>query len=84
MEIVKLQIPLEFIQARTCLTWREVLFGVANELFSSEAAAELAGQQLGKEADPNSALVDLVILDENESRLPLIQRLAGNCSAARV
>lgn len=77
MEIVKLQIPLGFIQARTCLTWHEVLFGVANELFSPEAAAELAAQQLGKEADTSSALVDLVILDENESRVPLIQRLAA-------
>jgi len=77
MEIVKFQIPLEFIQARTYLTWRDVLFGVANELFSPEAAAELAAQQLRKEADTNSALVALVILDEHESRVPLIQRLAA-------
>lgn len=77
MEFVKLQIPAEFIQDRTHLTWRQVLFGLENELISPEVAVDLAIQQLGNESDSSPALVELAILSEGEPGLHLVQRLAG-------
>jgi hypothetical protein len=77
MEFIKLQISPEFIQNRTHLTWRQFLFGMENDLISPEAAAEFAVQQLGKESDSSSTLVELAILSEGESSSHLVQRLAA-------
>lgn len=77
MEFVKLQILLDFIQSRTHTSWRDVLFGMNNELFSSKEATELAAQQLGERSAPDPALVALAILGDDESGLQYVQQLAA-------
>ena len=77
MEFVKLQISLDFIQSRTHMSWRDVLFGMNNELFSPKEATQLAAQQLGERSAPDPALVDLAILSDDESGLQYVQQLAA-------
>jgi hypothetical protein len=77
MELVKLHISPEFIQARTYLTWRQVLFGMENELISSGAATEFAAQQLAEQQCPSPALLELASLSEGESTLHFVRRLAA-------
>ncbi|ABF86998.1 conserved hypothetical protein [Myxococcus xanthus DK 1622] len=62
---------------RTRLTWREVLFGVDNELLSSEVPVEMAVEQLGIEDWPVRALAELADLEPWKSPRSCVEALAG-------
>ncbi|WP_240358773.1 DUF2247 family protein [Myxococcus vastator] len=76
MDLVKLGIPYGFLRERTRLTWREVLFGMDNELLSSEVPVEKAVEQLGIEDGPARALVDLAGLEPWRSPRDYVGALA--------
>src|SRR5438270_37199 len=76
MELLSLAIPYDFIAARTALTWREVRFGIENELLSLDAPAELAGILLATEAAADPLVLELACLDRGESVRPCVDKLA--------
>jgi hypothetical protein len=61
VDVVRLRIPYQFIRARTGLSWREVRFGLTNELLDPAAAVELALEQIAEPVDP--LLVELATGD---------------------
>lgn len=77
MDLVKLRIPYGFIRERAGLTWREVLFGMDNELLSFDAAVEMAVEKLGIEEAPAPALVDLAGLEKWESPRGYVEALTS-------
>ena len=77
MDRVKLSISRAFIRERTRLTWREVLFGIENELLASGAAVELAGDDLGARDNPPEVLLELAGLGKGEPTRGLVEQLAN-------
>ncbi|MFP2958389.1 DUF2247 family protein [Myxococcus sp. 1LA] len=78
MDLVKLSIPYGFIRERTRLGWREVLFGMDNELVSSEVPVEMAVEQLGIEEGPARALVALGGMEKWDSPRAYVESLADS------
>ncbi|MBU8900116.1 DUF2247 family protein [Corallococcus sp. M34] len=81
MDLVKLNISYGFIRERTRLTWREVLFGMDNELIAFELPVDMAVEQLGSEENPARALVDLAGLEKRESPCCHVEALANGESS---
>ena len=81
MELVKLHITAEFVRDRTALTWREVLFGIDNELLSPEAAVDLAAGQVATLEAPAPALLELAGLSPGEPTRHLVESLAAAADA---
>ena len=76
MDLLKLEIPLSFIEAQLGeATWRDIQFGLEQDLVSPEAARDLALKQL-EHADPSPALLDLATSDGSAVILPLVHQLA--------
>lgn len=76
MDLIKLSIPAPFIEERVRLTWREVLFGIDNELIAPEAAVHFADDRIANQ-DPSMALLELSGLQKGESTRTLVDRLAN-------
>jgi hypothetical protein len=76
MDVIKLSIPATFITDRAGLTWREVLFGVDNELVSPETAIDLAIHAL-ENGTELPAVIELASLSKTESTRPLVEQLAN-------
>lgn len=77
MNLVSLAIPGEFIAPKARLTWREVRFGIVEELLSLDAPSEIAAELLATEADPAPAVVELACLERGESVRPALDKLAN-------
>lgn len=77
MELIKLSIPAGFISSKTRLTWREVFFGIENELLASGAAVDFAAEELARQNSASATLVELASLAAGESTRELVQQLAG-------
>lgn len=77
MDIVRLQIPCRFIRDRVRLSWREVRFGLVNELLDPEAPVELAIDQVADLADPPAAVLELAGAGKSEPTLVLVEQLAA-------
>jgi hypothetical protein len=77
MDLIKLSISPAFIRKRARLTWREVLFGIENELLASGAAVEVAGHELGAHDNPPEVLVQLASLGKGEPTRGLVEQLAN-------
>ena len=75
MDIVKLSVPASFIHARTRLTWRDVLYGIDNELLAAGAAVEFARE--AKWDDRTPALEELAALGKGEPTRDLVEKLAN-------
>ncbi len=77
MDLVKLEVTAAFISARTTLTWREVLFGLENELLAPRAVVEVAVDRLAAEPAPLPALVELAGRGAWEWSRDLVEQLAA-------
>ena len=76
MRQLKLKIPADFIIARASLSWREVRFGIENELLDPRAPIELAVVQVSSMGEAPTILLDLVGSAAGESIKELLDRLA--------
>lgn len=76
MEQLRLALPLEFLRARVALTWRDVRFGLDNELLDPQAAQGLAMAELGAFDAPAAALSDLAAAQRDEPTRRLVDALA--------
>ncbi len=76
MDIVRLRLPYRFIRDRLRLTWREVHYGLVNELLDPEAAVAFAIEQVGELEAPPSALLSLAEQCKGEPVLELVEQLA--------
>lgn len=76
MELIKLKIPSSFVTDRTCLSWRDVCFGLENELLDPQAAIDLAAARLAAFEYPLSILIDLASADRNEPTRAIVEQLA--------
>ncbi len=77
MDVVRLGIPYQFACERTRLTWRDVRFGLVNELLDPQAPVELAVAQVGERAEPSAALLELAGAGKNEPTFGLVEQLAN-------
>jgi hypothetical protein len=59
------------------MSWRDVRFGLANELLDPQAPVELAVDQVGGRAEPSAALLELAGVGKNETTRELVEQLAN-------
>ncbi len=76
MDIVRLRIPYEFVRERTRLTWREVHFGLVNELLDPRAPVSIAIEEVIARAEPSAALLELAAAGKDDPTFDLVERLA--------
>lgn len=76
MDLVRLCIPYAFIRKRTNVSWRDIHFGLVNQLLAPDAPIALAVDQVDELADPPAALLDLAGAGKNQPTLELVERLA--------
>ena len=76
VDLIKLKIPGAFASAKAPLTWREVRFGIDQELLDPLAAVELAQAQLGTQDTFHSALFELASLGPGEPVRHWVEQLA--------
>jgi len=75
MDTVKLEIPLDFITTLVHLTWRELLFGVENELISPSTAVDFAIEALDRVGE-SPRLAELATQTSTESIVWHVKELA--------
>jgi len=75
--MLNMQVPLEFVQSRTALTWPEVEFGVRNGWLDPEDAVKIAMAEVDREPSPSADVLELAsVLPRERGRVPeLIERL---------
>ncbi|MBX3725016.1 MAG: DUF2247 family protein [Xanthomonadales bacterium] len=78
MDLVRLRIPYEFVCERTRPSWRDIRFGLLNELLDPKAPVALAIEQVGEVEVPAAALVELAGAGENEPTSEQVRRLADS------
>ena len=71
-----MRIPYRFIRDRTRLSWRDIRFGLRNELLDPEAPAALATDRVGELEESPAVLLELAVVSENEPMMELVERLA--------
>lgn len=76
MEQLKLRIPAAFVLKRTRMRWREVLFGLANELLDPAAPVDLAAAQMTEEASNPPTLIELAASNAADPTRGLVETLA--------
>lgn len=76
MDLIKLSIPAAFIGKRARLTWREILYGLDNELLAPGAAADFASDQIAPQDDLSSTLLELACVGKGEPTRALVEQLA--------
>jgi hypothetical protein len=76
VDIVRLPISYQFIRERVRMSWREIRFGLVNELLDPEAPIELAVDQVRELAEPPEALLELAGAGRGEPTLRLVEQLA--------
>ncbi len=78
MDIVRLCIPFGFICDRVHVSWRDLRFGLVNELLDPQAPVELGLKQIAELAHPSATVVDLAGGDKNKPVLELVEKLADS------
>lgn len=78
VDIVRLRIPYRFARQRVRLGWRDVRFGLVNELLAPEGPVELAIDQVGELAEPPAVLLELAGAGKGELTLELVEQLADS------
>ncbi len=76
MDVLRLHIPYGFIRARVRMDWRDVRFGLVNELLDPGAPVELAVDLVLELPAPPAALCDLAGARKDEPALELVEQLA--------
>src|SRR5262245_29014704 len=76
MDLIRLRIPHSFIRGRIPMTWRDVLFGLEQELLDPSAPADFAWEQLTGQQDFEPELVDLARLEKWAPSRWLVETLA--------
>jgi hypothetical protein len=84
MELVRLSIPHGFVRGRIRMNWREVLFGLQEELLDPTAPTELAAEHLAATECSDSTLIELAGLDRSEDARTYVERLAAKESEESV
>lgn len=77
MDIVQLYIPYRFVGERTRMSWGDVRFGLTNQLLDTQAAIEMAVDQVGECEDPSGSLLELAGAGKNDPVVELVEQLAG-------
>jgi hypothetical protein len=77
MDVVRLRIPYQFVRERTRMSWRDVRFGLVNQLLDARAPVELAVAQVGERAEPSVALLELAGAVKGEAAFELVDHLAN-------
>lgn len=76
MDLIRMSIPWSFVRQKAGMTWREILFGLEQELLSRDAPVDFATELLA--GDPPAEVMDLALLEKYESPTALVQKLAEN------
>jgi len=71
-----LHIPYQFIKPRVRLSWRDIRFGLANDLLAPEAPVEFAIDQAERFQGPPAVQRDLAGAGNDAQVLDLVERLA--------
>lgn len=71
-----MRIPYRFVRERTRLSWRDIRFGLVNELLDPEAPVALANDQVDELEAPSAALLDLAGVGDDVPTMELVERLA--------
>jgi hypothetical protein len=78
VDIVQLRIPYHFLRSRVRMSWREMRFGLANDLLDPHAPVDLAVDQVTELAEPSAALLELAGASKNEPTSDLVEDLAND------
>ena len=78
MDVVKLQIPLEFVARRARIGWQEIGFGIEHELLEPSAPVAHAASEVARQETPSGTLTDLAESSRSESTSRLVQLLAAS------
>jgi hypothetical protein len=78
MDIVRLHIPYEFVRDRTRVSWRDVQFGLVNELLDPNAPIAIAIDRASELEEPSGALLELAAAGEHERVVEMVERLVGS------
>lgn len=77
MDFIKLKIPATFIMPRTRMSWRELQFGMENELLDQQAPIDFAIEELTRLEQPPGALLDLATSHRNDPIRDFVDKLAA-------
>jgi hypothetical protein len=77
VDLIKLKIPAGFIVARAQMSWRELLFGLVNQLLDPQVAIDFAIEEVSRLQRPSSEVIDLAGASRTEPLLDLVERLAA-------
>lgn len=77
MDVLKLQIPFEFIRSRALLSWSDVAFGLDQQLLDEAAPSELATERLAEDLGSGSDMIDLLEASPQVNALPIVKKLAS-------
>ena len=77
MDLVRTSIPYEFLRPLARLTWREVLFGLEQQLLDERAPVDMGVERLMEEENPSLELVELAGIVGNHDIRPLVKALSG-------
>ncbi|MBU1220438.1 DUF2247 family protein [Myxococcota bacterium] len=75
MEQVKIRIPYDFISHKVHLSWKEILFGIKEELFSPPDVIDFATDLLIKGID-NNAILEIALKRRDEPIIHIVSQLA--------
>lgn len=78
MDIVNLPIPYDFVGEGTQLSWREIRFGLVNELLDCKAPIAFAIDQVRENKVPAMALLDLAGTREKDPTTELVNKLVDS------
>lgn len=76
MDRVRTSIPYSFLRPRARLTWREVMFGLDQQLLDPGAPIDNSIDRLIEEDDPSSELVELASMNRGEDTRQLVAALS--------
>ena len=71
-----MRIPYGFIRDKVRMSWRDVLFGLDQQLLDPRGAIELATELLGADGHPVPTLIDLANVKREEEARAHVERLA--------
>lgn len=78
MDLVKLTVPADFLTARTRLLWRDVQFGLLNDLLDTDAVVDIACDRLAESTDASPTVAQLAGERDGESVRALLNHLASS------
>jgi hypothetical protein len=76
MELIRLRIPYGFIKARTRMNWREILFGLQEELLDPAVPTELAAHLVDSDTS-DATLIELAGLSRDSDSREYVTALAA-------